>query len=342
VNVGWTRLDEGKVVWYQRAASMLCVGVWTERSPGHGEDAEPLLVHHLPTGTGVLGVFDGSGGSGAAVAYETPGGLAHTGAWLGARVARFGVESWFRGRMREETRFEAQSLRQELGELFTLMRPAQRSKIMGTARRELPTTMAVARYQLRGDRAELQVLWAGDSRVHLLTPGSGLQALTRDHTEQDDALDQLLQDPPMTNVLCADQDFAIDQQFQLLDLPCVLVCATDGFFGYIDTPALFEWHLLDVLAESVNEKDWAVRLAGRVADYTGDDASLSLVALGYADFPQLRESFSRRTVEVAVRHRGTVDPAIDRRAFELWRARSWSEYRHRYEQRMPPAGTNQR
>lgn len=329
--------DPGRAVWYHQDASLLAVGVWTERRVGAGEDAEPLLAHHRPTGTGLIGVFDGSGGSGAAIALESPAGAPRTGAWVGSRVARAASETWFaetvtgRGPDRD-----AAALRGRLARSLAPMRPARATRLVGRMRRELPTTMAALRYRRRGGGLECRALWAGDSRAYLLTPGGGLQVLTRDHTDEADALEQLLQDPPMTNVICADRPFRIDQADHGVPLPCVLVCATDGFFGYLDTPAHFECHLLRELRDARDAADWADLLCARVAGYTADDASLSLAAIGYRDFEQLRDAFSRRTDDVLRAH-WLDSPPLGEPEFRTWRSRSWREYRTGYERLMPSA-----
>lgn len=184
--------------------------------------------------------------------------------------------------------------------------------------------MAALRYRRRGGTVECRALWAGDSRAYLLTPGAGLQALTRDHTDEADALEQLLQDPPMTNVICADRPFRVDQADTEIPLPCVLVCATDGFFGYVDTPAHVDCHLLRELRDARDAADWADLLCARVTGYTGDDASLSLVAIGYRDFEHLRDAFSRRTNEVLRAH-WPDGPRPTEPEFRSWRSR-WAWY----------------
>ncbi len=265
-----------------------------------------------------------------------------SGAWVGARVARAGVESWFCGCVQEGTAFEPESLRAHLHLLLDRMRPAGRSKVVGTMRHDLPTTMAVVRYRLSGDQVSCQALWAGDSRVYSLTPSGGLQALTRDHTVETDALEQLLQDPPLTNVLCADQDFVVDSNDMVRDLPCVLVTATDGFFGYVDTPAHFECHVLGTLRRAASETDWAMRLASQVSSYTGDDASISITALGYSGFEQLQESFGTRTNALLARYgRNPPDARHGRKALQQWRTETWHEYRPGYERCMPSSSEEQ-
>ncbi|MET9732518.1 hypothetical protein ABZZ79_18275 [Streptomyces sp. NPDC006458] len=149
-------------------------------------------------------------------------------------------------------------------------------------RRQLPTTLAAVHYHVPegGSEVRLRPLWAGDSRAYLLTPDAGLQVLTRDHTHESDTLELLRSDPPMTNVVCADRDFEIDSHPLTHRLPCVLVVATDGFFGYVHTPADFEAVLLRGLHEAGTVGEWADLIRRDVESYTADDASLALVALG--------------------------------------------------------------
>ncbi|MGP4110339.1 serine/threonine protein phosphatase [Streptomyces sp. 4N509B] len=308
----------GHATWAGGGAGVAALTVWTERRAGRGEDAEPLAVYHRVSGHGLLAVFDGSGGSGAAPAWQ-----GRTGAWAGARVARLAAECWFQravtapdgwsadGGSADGTSADGRSvagrsadgrataphagggesgdgeglayaLRRMLG---AVPAPTSRSRLTGTMRRRLPTTVAALRYRFRPgeDRVRWQALWAGDSRAYALLPGSGLHALTRDDTVEEDALEQLRQDPPMTNVVCADRPFTVHATppGAALRPPCVLLAATDGFFGYVTTPARFEWLLLRTLAEATGLGDWAGRLRDAVQPETADDASLSLVALGF-------------------------------------------------------------
>ncbi|TDB86958.1 serine/threonine protein phosphatase [Actinomadura sp. KC216] len=329
----------------------MSLGVWTERRPGRGEDAEPLLVHHVPTGGGIAAVFDGAGGAGAA-AVEFPSGRRRTGAWTGARLARAAAESWFHATVADDVTShnrsghddrtyggaagEATELEKHVAGALIPMRSARSTRLVGSIRRELPTTMAAVRYRRRRRRLACRTFWAGDSRAYALAHGTGLQALTRDHTVETDALDQLLQDPPMTNMICADRDFRIDHTDTEFDLPCVLVCATDGFFGYVDTPAHFECHLLRTLRDARDVADWADLLCARVTAYTADDASLTIVALGYRNLEHLQSTFAHRT-DVVTRAYWEGSVHHDAPGFSEWRRRTWSQYRTGYERRMPPA-----
>lgn len=325
--------------------------MWTERVPERGEDAEPFVAHHQESGQGLLAVFDGSGGSGSAPAWQAPDGTSRTSAWVGARAARLATECWLYDVTREQQDAEPQSLHEYLAYFFSKA-PKRQSKIGGTMRRQLPTTLAAVHYRLvDGERAaELSPLWAGDSRAYLLSPGSGLQVLTRDHTRESDALELLRSDPPMTNLICADRDFVIDAQRPVpIQLPCVLVAATDGFFGYVHTPGDFEHVLLYTLQQAHHAAEWADQLRRAVQSYTADDASLALVGLGFRDFTELRTHFAPRLRKLidqqsldkpsALAHGPApgADPRETAAQIKTWQDRSWQAYRHGYESYLPPA-----
>lgn len=324
------------MIWGRGMPGLHTMGVWTERVPGRGEDAEPLLAYHLMTQRGLIGVFDGSGGSGSSPAWQAPDGEQRTGAWVGSRVARLAMDCWFREVATAGEAADPEYLKGYL-DFFHARAPQRRSKIVGRMRRQLPTTLAAIEYRLQPeDQLEGRALWAGDSRAYLLDPEAGLQVLTRDHTEESDALELLRSDPPMTNTVCADRDFFVQEHTFEFPLPCVLLTATDGFFGYVHTPADFENTLLSTLQAGNSETEWAELIRREVQGYTADDASLGLVALGYKDFVHLRSGFAARQEFIAGlcrKNRPTgADPASAMRA---WQDGTWHDYRTGYEAYLP-------
>ncbi|MHC0430650.1 serine/threonine protein phosphatase [Streptomyces sp. O3] len=339
-----------RLAWGVRWEWLQAASVWTERVPGRGEDAEPFIAHHWESGQGLLAVFDGSGGAGAAPAWQAPDGTSRTGAWVGARTARLATECWLHDVTRGRQDAQPQSLHEYLT-YFLHKAPQRHSKIGGTMRRQLPTTLAGVHYQIApgGAEVELRPLWAGDSRAYALLPESGLHVLTRDHTQESDALELLRSDPPMTNLICADREFAVDSHHLRLQTPCVLVAATDGFFGYVHTPADFELLLLRTLRQADSPAEWAHLLRREVEAFTADDASLGLLTLGYPDFGDLRSRFESRLSRLADQQdRGrpsafatAPDPATDPRQpaarIRTWQDHSWQAYRHGYESYLPPA-----
>ncbi|MEU6843267.1 serine/threonine protein phosphatase [Streptomyces sp. NPDC046716] len=339
-----------QLYWGFGRGAVQAVSVWTERVPGRGEDAEPFLCHHWDSTQGLLGVFDGSGGAGAAPAWQTPDGTARTGAWVGARAARLATECWFHDVVRDRQDPDQDSLHAYV-KYFLEQAPKRQSKISGTMRRQLPTTLAALHYQVGKDETEADVraLWTGDSRAYALLPRSGLHVLTRDHTRESDALELLRSDPPMTNLVCADREFEVAARTLTLPLPCVLVVATDGFFGYVHTPGEFEHLLLRTLEQADSALSWADLLRREVQAYTADDASLALLALGHRDFGELRADFAPRrgqlTDQLTLGRPGALDGAPGQGAdpreaaagIKAWQEQTWRAYRPDYERHLPPA-----
>ena len=315
------------------------IAVWTEKKAG-GEDADPLVLYHRPSGTGLLAVFDGVGGSGRACAGRTPSGVERTQAWIASRRVRGLVEEWFAD---ESAGTSAAGLCAHLGaRLATGV--VRRGRLRGSIQRDLPTTFAGLLFTVTGPEVGWDVLWAGDSRCYVAEPRRGLQQLSNDDTEPGDALALLLQDPPMTNMVSAGREFVINRWRGRAALPCVLVCATDGFFGYVETPAEFEHLLWETLLTAQDSTHWSALLADRVESYTKDDASLCVAAIGFEDFDALRASFRDRLEWLTSRHAEPMRQVVpgDRTALVIARERSWRLYQAGYEARLPVPGGNDR
>lgn len=316
-------------LWHHDERGFTALGVWTERVAEHGEDADPLVLYQRSVGRGMLSVFDGVGGAGRATAGCTANGRARTQAWVASRRVRALVEEWF-----------VRGTGTGLGEHIVggLSVPsASRSRVRGTIPREFPTTLAGLEFLVGDGEVRWDVLWAGDSRCYVAEPDLGLQQLSRDDTDSADALDLLVQDPPMTNMVSAGKPFALNQRRGAARLPCTLVCATDGFFGYVTTPALFEHVLWDALARSQDVVHWGAQLVEWVRGYTGDDASLAVVAFGFGDFSELRSAFRERATRLRNEHAEPMSRVEDGDQVGLVAARehSWRRYRHDYERRLP-------
>jgi hypothetical protein len=319
-------------LWQHAESGLIAIGMWSERIPGRGEDAEPLVLFHRPTGRGLLAVFDGVGGAGRSTAGRTRDGAERTQAWVASRRVRGLVEEWFVNPAGEPT--PAAHIAARLGGGVS-----RTGRIRGRIHREFPTTFAGLSFEVTDRQVRWDVLWAGDSRCYVAEPSWGLQQLSRDDTEPSDALDLLVQDPPMTNLICVGADFGINRWRDSADLPCLLVCATDGCFGYVDTPAQFEHLLLETLLSAQDARHWAALLAERIGAVTGDDASLAVLALGLSDFGALKANFHERLELLRVQHAQPMRAALgaERSAFAVARERSWLAYRGAYERRLPRA-----
>jgi hypothetical protein len=321
-------------IWHYENQDVRLAAVWTEKKKGRGEDAPPTALHRTQSGRGVLAVYDGVGGAGGRPVARTPDGREVTGAFLASRLAHFAFEDWFLRTEHTRPVNDSGSLDQDIGAGMQQTPPLP-SKVRGTVMRHLPTTLAAVEYELKENCVYVVARWAGDSRAYLLNEKEGLQAITRDDTENGDALAVLINDQPMKNMISADQPVRIhNNPLGAVMLPIMLVCATDGFFNYVPTPAHFEHLLLVTMLEAPDLRSWTIMLADRVQEYSGDDASLAAVAFGYPTFGAMQHAFRPRSAfldKKYVQLIGQIDPGRDREHYVEVRQSCWEDYRQGYE-----------
>ncbi len=316
--------------------------------PDHGEDSDPILRDGPDLA--LLAVFDGMGGAGGTV-YETDDGP-RSGAYLASRIARDVVErrmldllvpDWnLKG---EEAAADLQrsvqaALQERLAEL-----KAPKSGLRSRLLRALPTTMAVLamqRTQRGGSTWLCHVFWAGDSRAYVFEPGGARQLTTDDLREPSDALTNLRRDSVVSNAMSADTEFHVNYRRVELEAPFLLICATDGCFGYLPSPMHFEQLVLDCLSNAGSVAGWSQAVQEGVAAVTGDDAAMSAMAVG-ADLGELQALFAPRASELQEQFTTPIDDldrAVQRAEQELQSARQrqvddtqqlWSRYKPGYE-----------
>ena len=321
--------------------------------PDQGEDSDPILRDGPDLG--LLGVFDGMGGAGGTV-YETPEGR-RTGAYLASRIARDVVEQrmldllepdWHlngKAAARNLQHSVLQALKQRLQEL----NPAP-SSLRSRLIRALPTTMAVValqRTQPGGPTWAGHVFWAGDSRAYVFESRGASQLSTDDLRDPGDALANLRRDSVVSNALSADTEFHINYRRVELRSPFLVVCATDGCFGYVRTPMHFEYLVLSHLLEARNTEAWSSALQAEIAAVTGDDAAMSTLGVG-ADLNEFQELFSPRVAELAsdfIEPLNELSDAVTRAEQELRALQSrqlnemtekWNRYKSDYERYLRP------
>lgn len=337
--LGWT--------WAHEDAGLSMMALWLERASGKGEDAQPTFLYDPHRRTGLLATYDGTGGSGSATVRTDETGRELSGAFLAARLARRATESWFGDSLNGAPPASPEAdlhdvLQRRFGAEVELGIHSS-DKFTGSLRRELPTTLAATAFHNGGDgQLHVSNLWAGDSRCHVLTPSAGLQQLTVDDSPIMDALDAIVHDAPMSNVVCADRAFTINRRDLTLPRPSVLISSTDGCFGYVATPAHFEYLLLHTLEAASSAAAWADLVLAQIDQFTGDDASLVLAAVGWSSFAELRASFAPRAEQVLAEHWAPFDGVApdDRETFSDVRLASWTRYKPYYEHYLPNPETN--
>jgi serine/threonine protein phosphatase PrpC len=321
--------------------------------PDQGEDSDPILRDGPDLG--LLGVFDGMGGAGGTL-YETPEGR-RTGAYLASRIARDVVEQRMLDLLEPDWHLNGKaaarnlqhSVQQALKQRLQELNPAP-SSLRSRLIRALPTTMAVValqRTQPGGPTWAGHVFWAGDSRAYVFEPRGASQLSTDDLRDPGDALANLRRDSVVSNAMSADTEFHINHRRVELRSPFLVVCATDGCFGYVRTPMHFEYLVLSHLLEARNTEAWSSALQAEIAAVTGDDAAMSALGVG-ADFKEFQELFAPRVGELAsdfIEPLDELSDAVTRAEQELRALQSrqldemterWNRYKSEYERYLRP------
>lgn len=265
------------------------IGFCNEKIQGKGEDAWCYSVHENGS---LTAVFDGCGGLGAAVYDKIQG---HSGAYLASRAAAGAFMDWF-GRWGSAPEQGMDQLKERLMAYFGCCRDsaqAEESKLRGSMVRLMPTTAAAWVTTPSAEGLRAVSISAGDSRTFLLNK-SGLTQVSRDDIDGEDALSNLEGDAPMTNVLSADGNFFCHCNPHTITGPCLLICATDGCFGYLPSPMDFERLLLETLMQANSPLEWEARLSERINEIAGDDQALLISAYGYGSFEALKKALSHR------------------------------------------------
>ena len=311
---GTVQADEAGADPLAAPAQPVAFGFNLGKIPGQGEDSDPIL--RAGRSLALVAVFDGMGGAGGTV-YETPDGP-RTGAYIASRVARDVVEQRMAELLRPDWYLDGEAAAEEIHRCVTTALQerlaelnAPRSGLRSKLLRALPTTMALVALQRRSsaeDQWVAHVLWAGDSRAYVFEPNGLRQLTTDDLREPGDAMQNLRHDSVVGNAMSADVEFHVSYRAVELEAPFLLVCATDGCFGYVPSPMHFEHLVLDNLSLAADPHEWSSRLQTQITAVTGDDAAMAALAIG-VEFRQLQELFATRTQALAADYLRPLDDA---------------------------------
>lgn len=248
-------------------------------------------------GSAIVSVFDGCGGLGARK-YETF--QRHTGAYIASRSVSGAVHDWYcknyekKWKSAERLAISIDEYIREVYEICELY-GVEQAKIKGSMVRKFPTTLALAyaHAESNGHGIEIHILWAGDSRVYLLDD-KGLAQLTKDDTDVGDALENLMSDGALTNVLSSDGKYKINHKTIRLSTPGLIFAATDGCFGYIPSPMEFEYTVLKSLVENHTPVAFKRALQEILSQYAGDDLALGMMSFYFETFQNTRMQLTKR------------------------------------------------
>ncbi|MCW2805396.1 MAG: hypothetical protein JWN06_3613 [Propionibacteriaceae bacterium] len=316
--------------------------------PDHGEDSDPILRDGPDLG--LLAVFDGMGGAGGTV-YDTADGP-RSGAYLASRIARDVVERRMLDLLVPDWNLKGEAaaadlqrsvkaaLQERLAEL-----KAPKSGLRSRLLRALPTTMAVLALQRThrsGSKWLCHVFWAGDSRGYVFEPSGARQLTTDELRDPGDAMANLRRDSVVSNAMSADTEFHVSYRRVELEAPFMLVCATDGCFGYLPSPMHFEQLVLNPLTTARSVAGWSQAVQSEIAAVTGDDAAMSVMAVG-ADLGELKALYAPRVAELKQQFTVPIDElgrSVQRAEQELQMLRQrqlddteqlWARYKSGYE-----------
>ena len=278
-----------------RTLPMLSLTLDLPKIDNEGEDAPPLLTSQEKGS--VIGVFDGMGGAGAEVYQETE--QKHTGAYFASRTVKDIVEQFLQDSTAHDNGTEA--LSNSMKEIIKAGLQKKRETLKGSKSlltskmiKTLPTTMAVSIISNKEDKWNIQVFWAGDSRVYLLNPNTGLSQLTKDDLRiEQDPFQNLYSDSRLNNMINLSQDFTINCKEYETELPCLVLAATDGCFGYLPSPMHFEGLLLETMFASNSIDEWKLKLIEKLKEIACDDCTMSLIS-NLAEYDTLKNSFNNR------------------------------------------------
>lgn len=290
---------------------------------GNGEDCFAVLK----TGNcHAMCVTDGCGGLGS---RRYPAFGDHTGAYAASRLAAQVFAEWAKECKAPRLPEDAKALEEALEKAFrtTAERDCvtQGIRITGSMQRRLPTTFCAA----VTDEKSACFLWAGDSRAYVLDAG-GLHQCTRDHLKgTPDPFENLYRDMPLSAYISADTPVKLSAaQVNLPDAPCAVILATDGAYSALPTPMEFEMLLWDALKSAKSWSAWQQKLQKAVSRIAQDDATMTIIPCGTADFLTFqqallprREALQKQFITPVRRKKGDVEFARER----------WQEYRMTYD-----------
>lgn len=287
-----------------------------EQIKGKGED---FFLFENNKEKMIMGVFDGCGGSGARI-YPAFNGF--TGAKVASRALAAAVKIWFLDYMQGETPEKNLQIITDKMLHTCRERVSSGQALLGSLNKEFPSTVAFFTTALNKNHVDFY--WCGDSRGYILD-AEGLHQVTVDDVTVTDAMQNLREDAPMTNVANASVPYEIHRRQVHLDEPAAVLCATDGCFGYLPTPMEFEKLLLTTLKEAESIEDWKNFLEKETAKVSGDDFTMTLWTGTYENFAAMKQSLMKRLDRLEQ----TYPPASECAEDELFR--QWESYRNSYE-----------
>lgn len=276
------------------------------------EDAPPEATEKL------LIVCDGLGGTGQT--KHKIGDQYYTSAYIGSRCVSDAIKKYCDEQQRELWTDDIATMTKKLkkylaSQLETCIQGYKLEKsLCGNMIELLPTTLAMAIFRKNGGFLDVRVIWAGDSRVYLLTPVDGLSQLSEDDVDGEfDAMKALGQSNMNNNVTgegidrfhlnYAEYKIPIQEGF-------ILFAASDGCFDYIESPMQFEYKLL-AATQQIFEDDPSILGECIAENYQGenckDDTTIAGVVIQTNQEKTVSELYKARMLYMKEQFRKPVN-----------------------------------
>ena len=264
--------------------------ICNEKIQSKGEDSGFEAYTH---DAAVIGAFDGCGGLGSKTCPTISN---KTEAYLASRAVSNAVKQWFRYNFSIGFKWDVDSLKKYICANLKLCQSCADEtglKLKGTMVRPFPSTIAMITFQIDKGKLSTEHFWAGDSRTYVLD-SFGIGQISIDDIKGEDAMTNLTRDGALTNVLSADGKFFIHKAHFEPSHPCIMLCSSDGCFGYVSSPMEFELMILSSLEKSNCVDEWQRTLNDEISSRSGDDQTLALAAFGFSSFREMKKYFYDR------------------------------------------------
>lgn len=275
-------------------------------------------------------VFDGCGGAGA---WKYPEFKNASGAFVSAQSVAKLFLKWAEG-LTVSSLQRPQNVAQDFHDkakrlLEALKQDCAPMGVSGSLVKSFPCTASVALSTVgKNNSISLTALNAGDSRIYFLTPEDGLIQLTKDDSRGNpDPLQSLRDSAPLSNLLNADKEFRVTASHVVLKMPCAIICATDGAFGFLRSPMDFEYLLLKSLVQASSVADFEASFESAIREVTGDDSTLIMSFYGWNSYGRIRDKLTARLKYVEQLINAIDAAGEDRERMEEVISQQWTDYR---------------
>lgn len=287
------------------------------------DNGEDSYVHNFNGNAGVISVFDGCGGSGGKRYEEYDN---RTGAFIASRVASEKLNDWFNKwsvdtKKVKENSLISEDVKKEIdtGLKEYLNNVKRKSMLKGSIQKDFPTTMAMCLFRAEDDTDSIKtnIVWCGDSRAYYLNDESLFQ-LSLDDVDGEDAMSNIYGDGVLTNVISASQSYELREYQINADKKGIIFVATDGCFGYLQSPMHFEYFILKNIIESKSTKEFEKKLSEDINKYASDDFTMCGLIFGFDDFEEIKAYYLKRYYELEKEYIDIFDNATEEQKHKMW------------------------